>query len=229
MTQELLTNTSVATWTCPAGVTSVDVECWGAGAGGMGDNSQGDGMAGGGGGAYAKKIAVSVAPGANYTAVIGVGGAYETNGGDTYFVGNAGEEVLAKGGSHGVDQHTGGLGGTIAGSIGTTKYAGGNGWTGEIGGDNGGGGGSSAGTGADGSSADSVSGAAAPTGGGDGGRGGDTDGYSATQVGGGGGGGGSGGGIGGSGFRGQIRLTYTAAAAFQPALAVQRRRTLQGA
>ena len=41
------------TWTCPAGVTSIDIECYGGGGGG--DIFAG---AGGGGGAYSKKIPI---------------------------------------------------------------------------------------------------------------------------------------------------------------------------
>ena len=45
------------TWTCPQGVTSVDVEVLGGGgAGGFSGSSQGSG--GGGGGAYSKKTGI---------------------------------------------------------------------------------------------------------------------------------------------------------------------------
>src|SRR5215469_13329441 len=43
-------------WTCPAGVTSISVQCWGAGAGG-GGGSPSMGGEGGGGGEYAAEAA----------------------------------------------------------------------------------------------------------------------------------------------------------------------------
>ena len=58
-TVDTVTTTGSSTWTCPAGVTTVDVHAWGAGGGGMGGYGSiktgifgGDG---GGGGAYSKK------------------------------------------------------------------------------------------------------------------------------------------------------------------------------
>src|SRR5215472_12827839 len=58
-------------WTCPAGVTSVQAECWGAGGAGgsgMGNTTTGGG---GGGGAYSKANAISVTPGTQYTVIVG--------------------------------------------------------------------------------------------------------------------------------------------------------------
>ena len=52
------------TWTAPAGVTSITIECWGAGGGGgMDTNSNNGGGGGGGGGAYAKVNNFAVTPG----------------------------------------------------------------------------------------------------------------------------------------------------------------------
>lgn len=62
-------------WTCPAGVTTIDVECWGAGGGGGGSGSAtGGGGSGGGSGAYVKKIGIPVIPCSTYAVVVGTGG-----------------------------------------------------------------------------------------------------------------------------------------------------------
>ena len=75
MTTVVLTS-STSSWTVPAGVTSVQAECWGPGGAGW--------LAGGGGGAYAKKISVAVTPGTVMNAgtdfVIGLGGNLTRNG-----------------------------------------------------------------------------------------------------------------------------------------------------
>ena len=56
-TVETFLTAGTSTWTCPTGVTSVQVECVGGGGGGDGCFNAIDGDAGGGGagGAYAKK------------------------------------------------------------------------------------------------------------------------------------------------------------------------------
>lgn len=107
------TFTSSGTWTCPAGVTSIDVEAIGAGGGGTIN------VGGGGGGAYSASTAISVTPGNNYTITVGTS-AVNTNGGDSSFS----TTVIAKGGLSGTN---GGTGGTAAASTGTTKFSGGNG------------------------------------------------------------------------------------------------------
>jgi hypothetical protein len=63
------------TWTCPVGVTSIQVEAWGAGGGGGGAGT-GAGRAGGGGGggSYVKNTAVTVVPGTTYSIQVGFGG-----------------------------------------------------------------------------------------------------------------------------------------------------------
>jgi hypothetical protein len=54
------------TWTAPVGVTSVEVECWGAGGSG-GSSANNDSSGGGGGGAYSRSLSIVVVPGNNYT------------------------------------------------------------------------------------------------------------------------------------------------------------------
>lgn len=212
------------TWTCPEGVTSVQVECWGAGGGGgRGGIYAGQGGDGGGGGAYSKKNSVTVVPGTGYTVVVGNGGFSDTAGGDTYFKNTS--TVLAKGGQNGQQEPGDGIllsqGGQASEGVGDVKYSGGDG-----GGDAknaGGGGGSSAGTAADGNdgsvpTVDEVggNGGSAPSGGGAGGKGGNYDdtGSAGGLPGGGGGGGGRGATDrqnGGQGRDGQVILTYYAA------------------
>lgn len=119
------------TWTCPAGVTSVRVQVWGAGAGAGGGNSS-HGGEGGGGGAYAEEPAYPVVPGTVYSYLVGDGGDGGTTGnpghdaGDSWFDNpslNA-YGVYAFGGDAGSNL-TGGNGG-VAGTN-TIAFAGGNG------------------------------------------------------------------------------------------------------
>ncbi len=215
------------TWVCPAGVTAVQVECWGGGGGGGGTVS-GLGNCGGGGagGAYARTNAYAVTAGTTYylqVGAAGAGGAVNTSpggaGGDTWFS-NATPAVvvLAKGGGAG-GGGAAGVGGTNgpcpAGSIGGSAiYLGGNGAAGVFG-TGSGAGGSSAGTGSVGNPGISTNAGAAPIGGGPG-----AVGYNSANIGrsplsgpGGGGSGGFSGGAatktGGAGYAGQVILTYT--------------------
>ncbi|MBC7534637.1 MAG: hypothetical protein H7258_02975, partial [Ferruginibacter sp.] len=118
---------SSAAFTVPAGVTSIKVEAWGSGAGGS------TGYGGGGAGAFAGNNSLTVIPGNTYTITVGNGGAALNNGAASSF---ANLVVAAGGGS-------GNLGGTVANSTGTIRFAGGNGANGA--GNGGGGGGGSAG------------------------------------------------------------------------------------
>ena len=68
MTVVVFTTTGSQTWTVPAGVTSIQVEAIGGGAGSTGGISSG----GGGGGAYAEAASVTVTPGATYYIHVGV-------------------------------------------------------------------------------------------------------------------------------------------------------------
>jgi len=68
------TYTTSGTFTPPAGVTSVIVECWGGG--GAGGAATGNTAAGGGGagGSYVKNTSIPVSQGTNYTVTVGTGG-----------------------------------------------------------------------------------------------------------------------------------------------------------
>lgn len=205
-------------WTAPLGVTSVTVECWGAGAGGGGGNVAALGSGGGGGGAYSYTANIPVTPGNIYPVTVGTGGALGNknpggNGGDSYFIDNS-TYILAKGGlggeeSQGATPGTGGAGGSSASCIGDFNYSGGDGASGDNS-SNGGGGGSSAGTAADGASGGLSTGATAPSGGGNGGNGGAGAAGSVGLTPGGGGGAGGGKNDGGTGAAGRVSITYTA-------------------
>ena len=203
-------------WLCPAGVTSVLAECWGAGGGGGAGTNGGGNGAGGGGGEYRNAL-VAVTPGTHYTFTVGAGGAGGTAGGNGSAGGQssfAGDSltVTALAGGGGLDttsSHSGwGLGGS--GGTGTTGFPGGNGgnaypYTG--------GGGSSAGPSAQGNAGTSPGGAPAPGQGGSGGAGsgaGNGAGSAGSAPGGGGGGSYLSGFSGGAGAAGQVRLTYPA-------------------
>ena len=111
------TTTGNGTWTCPAGVTSVTVECWGGGGsgGGLTYNASTSICVSGGGGAGGSyvKYTVSVTPGNVYNFTVGVGAAAATGaggaGGSTYF-GNTtagvstGASILATGGAGGATE-----------------------------------------------------------------------------------------------------------------------------
>jgi hypothetical protein len=207
---ELLTTASPGTWTVPPGVTTLTVECWGAGGGGGGDGGN-DVAGGGGGGEYARKT-LAVTPGDVIPYVV------DSGNGQTSTSWDIGPEVLANSGLNGstVNVQTG-FGGT--GGIGSVTFSGGNGAAGD--GDRthgGGGGGSSAGPANNGGSpgtntgAGAVPGGVPVQGGGGGGSGGaNTDlGTAGANPGGGGGGcGGNSSGTGGDGGDGLIKLTYS--------------------
>jgi hypothetical protein len=199
-----VTFTSSGSWTAPAGVTSVQVECWGEGGKGANGIVFGSSGGGGGGGEYAKNTSVAVSAGGGYSYTIGSGG----SGTDTSFPGDA-VTITAHHGGNGSGTSAGSGG---SGSGATTHFSGGNGAAGAAGGgSSGGGGGSSAGTAAVGGNASGSTGGTAPSGGGNGGGGGGSggSGSAGTAPGGGGGGGGGNGGSLGAGAAGQITLTYT--------------------
>jgi hypothetical protein len=211
------TFTTSGTWTCPQGVTSIQVEAWGGGGGGGyggGTNKYGGG--GGGGGAYTKNTSVTVIPGTSYTVTVGTGGAggstsngLTANGsngtastavfGATTITANPG--LGGKGYNNTPTGGAGGIGGTAnggSGATGTTTYSGG--------------GGGAAGTTGNGGNATTSTGGT--SGGGNAGAGGAgnaanfADGIIGGNYGGG-GGGGTKNSLGGSGAGGYIKLTFT--------------------
>lgn len=177
-----ITFTSSGTFTVPAGVTSITLECWGGGGAGGGSESIYSGNSaggGGGGGGYSKITNYHVIPGNTYSITVGVGGTGSTgndggDGGDSYFGSNI---CLATGGKGGeANDGAGGNGGS-------GDYSGGSGAAANFG--IGGGGGSSAGPGASGNNGSGTSGGVAVTGGG---AGGEVSGHPGSVPGGGGGG-----------------------------------------
>lgn len=123
-------------WTCPAGVTSVNVVCVGGGAGGGGN-----GGSGGGGGGLGYKNNITVVPGQSYTVVVGAGGTENNNGQQSYFISTS--TVAGFGGSRGTTSQwgTGGTGGGYFGDSGGNGGQGGGGWSTYFGGGGGGAGG----------------------------------------------------------------------------------------
>ena len=121
-------------WTCPPGVSYIELELIGGGGGGAGSSGSGSGGGGGGGGAYLYAN-VAVTPGTNYALTIGAGGAGTTSstagtgGSSTMVIGAT--TYTAGGGSGGVpggSGSTGGAGGTATnGDRNLTGISGGNG------------------------------------------------------------------------------------------------------
>jgi hypothetical protein len=176
------------TWTCPANVSKVIIECRGGGGAGGGAQNGASGNAtaesgGGAGGSYARKTN-SVSAGTTYKVIVGAGGLYLTTGlvngavdptqqgGLSAFTSSdfSTTNCLAVGGAGGTsavnlaasgtsDVTQPGGAGSTTGCIGDVLYAGGNGATGGISG-NGGGGGGGAGDANPGGTATSITGAA---------------------------------------------------------------------
>ena len=138
--QFVLSATGAGTFTVPAGVTQIDVGCWGAGACGNGDDSGSVGFQGGGGGGYAwSSITVSQGqtfdyyvapptPHVNWTTSLG-------SGATTYFgtpgvnMNTAQIRAMGGGGGGGASPHQAG-GGTASGALlnrGSITFNGGNG------------------------------------------------------------------------------------------------------
>ena len=97
------TTTGAGTWTKPAGVTEVVVECWGGGGAGGGVNNNNSGGSGGAGGQYAQKTIIYASAQQTISYTVGTGGTGGTgnggNGGDTTWDTTV---VVAKGGLGGV-------------------------------------------------------------------------------------------------------------------------------
>lgn len=173
----------------PCGVTSIAVECWGAGGGGAGSAS---GAGGGGGGGGYSNANITTVPGSVINYTVGVGGAGSVNdgvdGGNTSF-----SSVSATGGLAGKKNGSGGGQGSGSSSIGTAGGTGSSSFFGNVGGNGGAAGGIGGGTGGAGSKG--------------------SDGHPGAVPGGGGGGAGGSAGQpnlkGGNGGNGIIKITYT--------------------
>ena len=135
-----------SSWKCPTGVTSIQVECWGAGgAGGSASAASTSNRSGGGGGAgsYVKKT-ITVVPGTTYNVIVGQGGYkgrteyangyYGNLGGRSEFSGEGIAALVASGGTGGSGAGSSNLnvnpGGVLGGVYGfnvsgtaTTPYA----------------------------------------------------------------------------------------------------------
>ncbi len=183
------TYTSNGSFTVPAGIYFLSVECWGAGGAGGGSNSNGDGGSGGGGGGYTTSN-LSVTPGQIIPVTVGVGGTGVVGGTGNNGTASSFLTLNANGGTGGgANRGTVGAGGTASG--GTTNTTGSNGSAGAASGGNGGAG-ANGGTGGTGSTNAAGGNGNSPGGGGGGGeRGGGTN-YA-----------------GGNGATGQITITWT--------------------
>ena len=221
LTETFSTN---STFTVPAGVYQITVEAWAGGGGGGGRSTSGSGGAGGGGGGAYARGTINVTPGEIYNVTVGGGGPGGSGGNvagnagaDSYFYKTGGANLtLAKGGGGGagVASGTGGAGGSNTSCIGDVKYSGGNGAAGTTSA-SGGGGGGAGNTTAGGAASGTTHGNGGTYDGGDGADGRATNGAGSagSELGGGGSGacrlsGGGGPFAGGSGARGEVRITY---------------------
>ena len=207
------------TWTCPAGVTSIQVECWGGGGAGGGSNLNNGVGGGGGGGGYAQNLIVPVTPGTVYTITVGAGGAGVVAApGGNGALSSFNSVVIARGGNGGalgsaITGIAGGPGGTA--HTGTITFNGGNGGT-SASARTGGGGGGAGSTGNGGNAVVNTAGLGTTIGGGNGAAGIISSGTGNIGITCGGGGSGAFGGngananqAGGAGARGQVVLTFT--------------------
>lgn len=216
MTHTQVVYNTTGTFTVPAGVTNVLVECIGGGAG-AGDNPV-SARSGGGGGAYARTNVFPVVPAAVLTVTVGTGGA-QNNPGTPSWLWNAATVCMAVGGTNSVNNGpTVGPGGAAASSVGSVRFSGGQGGARDstsfeaAGGGGGSGGYFGAGTaGSPGvGSTGGAGGAAASDNGGTGGAGGNVSqsGTAGTSPGGGGGGAGQSGSVSGAGAAGRVIVSW---------------------
>ena len=133
--QQAYTTAGTYSWTCPAGVTSINVVCIGGGGGYTNPfNSYGPLLGGAGGGELRWKNNITVIPGNSYTVIVGAAGAYGASGGNrTSTAGGTSSfntsTCVANGGGRGPESAPGGAGGS-----GGTGDGGGNGGAGGTGG-----------------------------------------------------------------------------------------------
>lgn len=203
---------SDGTFVVPFGVTSITVECWGAGGGGSSRNGA---AGGGGGGAYTIAVFDRVVGGSTFSFNVGAAGSVGSAGGNTVVTYN-GVTIVANGGNSS-NSAIGGMGANSSPIVApvVNSYSGGNG--GNAGTRSGGGGGGSAfaiANGQDGGAGGNFSSSAGGSGGpgtgygGDGStRNGNNAGYGNTPGGGGGGRGGNSG-VSKAGADGLVRITY---------------------
>jgi hypothetical protein len=108
-----------STWTCPTGVTSIQVECWGGGgAGGSASTASSSGSrsgGGGGAGSYVKKT-LTVVPGTVYNLVVGLGGYKGATSSASGYYGNLGGKSEFSGGTLTALSASGGTGGSGSGA-----------------------------------------------------------------------------------------------------------------
>jgi hypothetical protein len=211
------------TFTVPAGVTSIKVECWGGGGAGGGATGNPAAGGGGGGGSYVRNDAITVIAGQAYTVNVGLGGVGSTGaglaGGDSWFL--SATTIIAKGGNGGSlasasNSTANGAAARTTGNLGSTapfSYYGGAGGTGGANGASGGGGGSSAGAASAGLPGNGANAGAVVTGGGAGVAGSTNSAAGANNANLGGGGAGARAGsntdrAGGSGGNGKVVITY---------------------
>ncbi|MBN2262867.1 MAG: HYR domain-containing protein [Prolixibacteraceae bacterium] len=195
LTSGALIFSSSGNFTIPAGITTIKVEAWGAGANGGTGSSGG---VGGGGGAYASSVITGLTPGDVHTVTVGAAG---SSGEPSSF----GSFVVAAGAQ-------GQTGGQASASTGDVVNSGGDG--GNFGNSNGGGGGGSAwanapgNTGGDGSGSTGGAGGDGEGDGGSGGSGNNNSGFPG-QIPGGGGGGGGKNASGGAGANGLVIVSWS--------------------
>jgi hypothetical protein len=191
-------------FTVPANIYLIRVECWGAGGGGGTSGPPGFGKGGGGGGAYATST-MAVSPGQTFSFTVGLGGEPMTSGGSTIFGNNV---VVAVGGA-GAFGSPGGEGGKASACEGDLAYNGGNGAVSGM--SFGGGGGGSAFSNAAGGNGAGYIGGAGEGNGGNGGLQGNNPGATGFAPGGGGGGKSGGMSASGRGANGRVKISYGAA------------------
>ncbi len=213
------TFTANGTFVVPAGVTSVTVEAWGGGGGGGGvDGANNSTRAGGGGsgGTFTRATNVAVTPGQSINVTVGAGGlgvAASDGGAGGTSIFAAATPVTAAGGNGGRRGASGSNNGLGGGASVGSNYNGGSGANAASG--NSGAGGGGAGTSGNGGNGTGMTaGTAGAGGGGTGAAGRNTSGNGVDAPGL--SGGGSGGRsttnqdrVGGDGFRGQVRVTYS--------------------